>query len=94
MSRLTDKMLATPHDFRFTPNRGTMIMCADGVERVQIEPVYHLHFTANQNYRILVNGKVHPLLCGLPTPEAAIEKLKAFDPKGTILNLQEFTDPK
>ena len=48
-------------------------------DKTKVTPVSHLIFTlyyrelAN-NYRVLVNGKVHPLLCGLTTVEQARAK--------------------
>jgi hypothetical protein len=33
-----------------------------------------LHKTASDTYRVLINGKVHPLFVGFLTPESAIKK--------------------
>lgn len=39
-----------------------------------------LHKTASDTYRILINGKVHPLFVGFLTPESAFERVnKAFN---------------
>lgn len=34
-----------------------------------------LHKTASDTYRILINGKVHPLFVGFLTPQSAIERV-------------------
>ena len=44
------------------------------VENQKIFSLYYREFGGN--YRVLVNGKVHPLLCGLETPELARAKAK------------------
>lgn len=55
---------------------------------------FTLYYTANNNYRVLVNGKVHPLMCGLSTVDAALDKLGKLFPQGKIDNLQDFVDPR
>lgn len=78
-------------DWRYTHQKVTNMQTINGQLHVELSVNYSLYFTSNNNFRILVNGKTHPLLCGLPSVEAAEAKLKSFKPGAVLVNKEEFT---
>lgn len=47
------------------------------------------HKTASGSWRLLVNGKVHPLLVGFDNPEAAVAKGTTLFPNGILVTIPD-----